>query len=388
VNEIRSAAGVAMHLRPERSGGAASRSSGDRPCWRTPPEPVDPMDAPARPDAVPRVDAHLPRFGSAALIDAARVRAFTPWAALVDRIERRFVEGAEVPLRHHHTISGADGASDGTLLLMPAWRSDGVLGVKVLQVAPDNASTGLSTLHSIYLLASARTGVPLAIIDGTELTVRRTAAVSALAARRLARPDVLRLLIVGSGRLAPWLAEAHASVRDYTEIVVWGRRASQARKVAAQVAAATGIATRAVDDLEAAVRVADVVSCATLSSEPLVRGAWLRPGTHVDLVGAFKRHMREADDDTIARADVWVDTIGGALAEGGELVQAIASGAIRAEAIRGDLRALCLADDPVRTADGITVFKSVGTALSDLAAAELIADAARLLEPSPADRGA
>jgi ornithine cyclodeaminase len=319
----------------------------------------------------------VPRFGAAAMVDAATVRAFTPWSALIDRLAEAFAAGAEVPLRQHHDIAPADPRdATGTLLLMPAWRPGRAVGVKVLQVAPDNAAHGIATLQSTYLLSSARTGELLAVIDGSALTVRRTAAVSALAARQLARPDVRRLLVVGTGRLAPALAAAHAAVRDLAEIVVWGRRAARAHATAAEIAATTGLPARVATDLEAAARAADVITCATLSREPLVHGAWLRPGTHVDLVGAFKPHMREADDATLRDADVWVDTLDGVCAEGGDVVQAIASGALARDAIRGDLRSLCLrcpsTDPRGRVATRRTVFKSVGSALSDLAAAELI----------------
>jgi ornithine cyclodeaminase len=219
-----------------------------------------------------------------------------------------------------------------------------------------------------YLLMDGATGAPLAALDGTRLTLWRTAAASALAASHLARPDAARMVMVGSGALAPFLVRAHRSVRPIREVALWNHRPEKAQALAARLSA-EGLPVRAVTDLEAAVREADLVSCATLSREPVVRGDWLKPGAHLDLVGAFNLHMREADDAALVRASVHVDTPA-ALGEGGDVALAIRGGAIPESHVRGDLAALCRGDLPGRTsADEITLFKSVGTALEDLAGA-------------------
>jgi ornithine cyclodeaminase len=254
---------------------------------------------------------------------------------------------------------------------MPAWQNHGSLGVKLVTVFPGNGRLGLSAVHAAYALFDATTGLLLALLDGTELTRRRTAAASALAARYLARADAGRLLLVGTGGLATHLIESHAAVRPLRSVRVWGRNVERAAAVA-RALADRPYAIEAVTDLEAAVRWADIISCATLSTAPLVLGAWLRPGQHLDLIGSFTPAMREVDDEALARASIHVDTREGALAESGELVQGIAAGAICATDIRGDLGELAHGTLPGRrSAAEITLFKSVGCALEDLAAADL-----------------
>jgi alanine dehydrogenase len=237
-------------------------------------------------------------------------------------------------------------------------------------VFPDNASRPLPAVHGTYMLLDAATGVPAAVLDGTALTLRRTAAASALAASYLARPDSAVHLMVGTGALAPHLIAAHAAMRPIRETLLWGRDPGKAAAVAARLAA-TGVVAAPVADLAAAAGVADIVTCATLAREPLIRGAWLKPGAHLDLVGGYTPEMREADDDAVARARVYVDTTA-ALQEAGDIVQPLRSGALADDRIAGDLFDLCRGQQPGRRdAAEITLFKSVGTALEDLAAARL-----------------
>ena len=304
--------------------------------------------------------------------DAAATRKFLPWPALVDALRAMFRTGCEMPVRHHHPVA-VPGEPDAMLLLMPAWRAGEQLGVKLVTVVPGNAARDLPSVQSIYLLSDARSGALLALIDGGELTSRRTAAASALAASYLAREDASRLLIVGSGQLALNMAAAHASVRPIRHVDVWGRRPDRAAAVAEQVRAMLGVEAQAVTDLQAAVRQAHIVSTVTLASEPLVCGAWLQPGAHLDLVGAFRPDMRESDDEAMRRASVFVDTRDGACKEGGDIVQAVASGALTCEGIAADLQALARGEHGGRSdAHEITLFKSVGCALEDLAAACLV----------------
>jgi ornithine cyclodeaminase len=289
---------------------------------------------------------------------------------LIERLRDAFRADTTVPLRHHHTIGRPEGAA-GTLLLMPAWRAGGHLAIKCVTVFPDNERRNLRTVLASVLLLSADTGAPLALVAGRVLTVRRTAAASALAASYLARPDAAHLVMVGTGALAPALIAAHAAVRPLRRVTVWGRDPAKARALAGRLEGG-GYAVSATDDLEAAVRGADIVSCATLARDPLVRGDWLAPGAHLDLVGGFTPAMRETDDVAIRRASVFVDTRAGATKEAGDIVQPLASGVLALDAIRGDLHDLASGRAPGRTApDQITLFKSVGTALEDLAAAQL-----------------
>jgi ornithine cyclodeaminase/alanine dehydrogenase-like protein (mu-crystallin family) len=291
--------------------------------------------------------------------------------ALIEALAEAFRGGIFAPPRHHHAIRGA--AGDATLLLMPAWTESAgadFVGVKIVSVAPGNAALGIPSVQGTYLLSDAR-GTPLAALDGARLTLWRTAAASALAARHLAHPQAARMVMVGAGALAPYLVRAHASVRPLTSIAIWSRRPEGAGRLAEQLAM-EGLPVAAAEDLERAVRDADLVSCATLSTEPLVQGAWLKQGGHLDLVGAFTPAMREADDAALARASIYVDTEA-ALTEGGDVTVALASRAIDRNAIRGTLADLVTARAPGRRSpDEITAFKSIGASLEDLAAAMLV----------------
>lgn len=305
------------------------------------------------------------------IIAASELADVLDYPSLVDRIRDYFRDEAVcVPVRHHHDVATPDG-QDGTLLLMPAWRSGGYIGVKVVTVFPDNAQQSLPSVMGSYLLMNAKTGEPVAILDGTELTLRRTASASALASRFLSRSDSERLLMVGTGKLAPHLIRAHASQRPICHVLIWGRSAKKAAALAKSLDR-PDFRVDVADDLEEAARGAHIISCATLATEPLIKGAWLQPGQHVDLVGAFKPTMREVDGQALRRAAVYVDTRDGALKEGGDLVQAIAEGAFAADGVRGDLFDLARGDVAGRSVyNQITLFKSVGTALEDLAAAKL-----------------
>ena len=299
---------------------------------------------------------------------AEEVHAALPWADLADALEDAFIAGdAEVPLRHAHALPG-----DGSLLLMPAWSPD-ALGVKLVTVMPAAAARGAGTVQASYLLLDRHTGMPIALIDGEALTLRRTAAASALAAQHLARPDVERLLVVGTGRLAPWLAQAHVALQPaLVHVEVWGRNADAAEDVV-EALREEGIDAEVALDLRAAAERADLITCATTSREPLLHGAWLRPGTHVDLVGGFRRDMREADDEAIVRSRVVVDTYAGALAEAGDLTQPIGHGLMTREHVVAELAQLLRGEALGRvTPQDVTLFKSVGTALEDLAAARLV----------------
>jgi ornithine cyclodeaminase len=288
--------------------------------------------------------------------------------ALIEALARAFRSDAVTPVRHHHEVARAGG--DGTLLLMPAWSgtAGGFLGVKVVTVFPGNAARGLASVLGTYLLMDGDTGRPLAALDGTRLTLWRTAAASALAAQSLARPDASRMVMVGAGALAPFLIRAHRSVRPIEDVALWARQRAKAEALAARLRD-EGLPVSVAPDLEAAVRRADLVSCATLATEPLVQGEWLRAGAHLDLVGAFNLSMREADDAALRRARIVVDTPAAHM-EGGDVALGLRSGAITPADIAGDLFGLCRgAVDGRQTPGEITLFKSVGTALEDLAAA-------------------
>ena len=303
-------------------------------------------------------------------LDRTEIAARLPRRTLIDRLERAFAADCATPVRQRYDLGG-----DGTgksLLLMPGWRANGAIGVKLVTVFADNASRSLPAVHACYVLFDGATGAPRAILDGNELTLRRTGAASALAAKYLARADAERLLMVGTGELAPHVILSHAQVRPVKAVRIWGRRKDRAEEVAAALGNEHDFSIDVCDDLEAGVAWADIVSCATLSQTPLLDGRWLHPGQHLDLIGAFRPNMREADDLTMTRAALYVDTRAGAMAEAGELVQTLAAGVIKPSDIKGELSELVTGKVPGRTDPAaITLFKSVGTAIEDLAAAEL-----------------
>lgn len=308
-------------------------------------------------------------------LDERATREALEWRPLVEALREMFKTGCEMPVRHHHDFK-VPGEPDGTLLLMPAWLPGKYIGVKMATVVPGNGARGLQAVMANYCLSSAMTGEMLAMIDGGELTARRTAATSALAADYLARKDASHLLVVGTGRIARNLVPAHAAVRRIEYVRVWGRDPKKALAFAEEIAREEGIACAPVSNLDEAVSEADIVTAATLSDQPLIRGEALREGTHVDLVGAFKPTMRESDDEAVRRSSVFVDTKAGALKEAGDIIQAIGSGAIGPQAVKGDLFDLVRGELPGRT-DGaeVTLFKMTGAALEDLAAGILAYEA-------------
>jgi len=311
------------------------------------------------------------RANAFTFIGAAELENLLESRELVAALRTKFREGGcEMPVRHHHAIQGKGGV-DGTLLLMPAWQSGRFLGLKSVTVYPANPSSGLPTLIGFYALINAQTGELLAFMDAAVLTSKRTAAASALAATFLAREDTSKLLMIGTGALAPYMIHAHAAVRSISHVAIYGRSADKVDRLVATFANEPFAVSR-VRDLEAAAGNADIICCATTVTVPILRGAWLKPGVHVDLVGAFKPGMREADTDAIVRARVYVDNRASTLHEAGDILTPLQQGVIKENHIVGDLFELSRGEKAGRqSSTEITLFKSVGMALEDLAAAEL-----------------
>ncbi|OYX75190.1 MAG: ornithine cyclodeaminase [Rhizobiales bacterium 32-66-11] len=308
------------------------------------------------------------------VFSAAQIHAALDYPSLVEALRAAFAaQKVEAPVRQAFDVGTPDATAH--LLTMPAWERGVAMGVKLVTVVPGNGARGLGAVNSIYTLFDGETGAPRAILDGDALTNRRTAAASALASSYLSRLESRTLLLVGTGHLAGYLAAAHAAVRPIERILVWGRAPEKARCVADRLKG-QGLDAHTVSDLKGALAQADIVSCATTSTQAIVCGSDVRPGTHVDLVGAFTPAMRESDDALIAKSAIYVDTRAGALAEAGDLHFPMASGAWSADLLKGDLFDLCAGREPGRTQDDdITVFKSVGAALEDLAAARLVVKA-------------
>lgn len=305
------------------------------------------------------------------LTDEARTRELLPWRPLVEAIRDAFRADIQMPVKHEHFVT-VPGAPDGKLMMMPAWSVGEYIVVKVVDVFPGNSARGIPAVNGAVLLLDAVTGVVLALIDGGEVTARRTAASSALAADYLAREDSAHLLLLGTGRVAgDNLIEAHASVRPIKRVTVWGRDPAKAAAVAER-AVRLGFEASPTADMATAAADADIVSSATLAQEPIIEGDWLRPGTHVDLVGNYSPTSREADDAVVRKATIFVDTPA-ALKSTGDLALPLQAGVIRESDIAGTLYDLTRGKHPGRQdPEEITLFKSVGAAVEDFAAARLI----------------
>lgn len=311
------------------------------------------------------------------IVSAAEIAAALSYPALVDALADAFRSDITVPLRHHHPIRQAEGVPEAMLLLMPAWTPPGAsafVGTKLVSVYPGNGARGLPSIYGSYVLCNGETGAPLAILDGTMLTVWRTACASALASRYLSRKDASHMVMVGAGALAPHLIRAHAAIRPIRHVTLWNRSREKATALAEGLGRTVpGVGIAVASDLQAAVEAADIVTCATISSNPIVSGDWLKPGAHLDLVGGYTPAMRETDDAAVRRASLFVDTRTGGLKEAGDIVDPIKRGVISTSDVKADLFDLTRGVHPGRTsAEEITLFKSVGTALEDLAAAMLV----------------
>lgn len=291
-----------------------------------------------------------------------------PYGPLVDALARGLQEPVESPPRSHFNPNHDASA----VLVMPAWKPHQIMGTKIVSIWPENNARGQSAVSGIYVVTSCKDGTPMAVIDGTELTLRRTAAAAALAARILARRDSQHLVIAGTGALSAPLAMAHHSVLGLSEITIWGRDLGKAQRVVAALAQ-SGIASRATADLQWALASADVVAAATTASNAFIPDDWIRPGTHLGLIGAFTTSMAEAEPQLLTRARLFADNRAAVLEKGGEVVQALRAGLITTQDVHAELSELVTLPLLVkgRCADSdITVFKSVGFAALDLIAAQ------------------
>lgn len=306
-------------------------------------------------------------------VSAETVEKALDFKALVPALKDAFASDVTVPPRLHFDMENPKASRETTLLMMPAWQAGDVAGIKLVTVAPENSAKNLPSIQGTYLLLDVDTGSMKAMMDAPMLTAKRTAAASALASSLLSRQDSSSMLMVGTGTLSPQLIAAHASVRPIKKVYVWGRSIEKAQQVCDQVAH-LDIEMVPVDSIEDYAGKVDIISCATLSQDPLVFGEWLVPGQHIDMVGAYRPDMREMDDECLIRSRIFVDNFEGALRETGDIAIPLKEGVIQREQIEADLFALCSGEFTIeREAQEITVFKSVGHALEDLAAAKLVA---------------
>lgn len=296
------------------------------------------------------------------------------YPGLISRLRDAFGSDAMItPQRHHHDIKNP-GMAPSTLLLMPSWQEGKNLGIKIVTVSPHNAARNMPSIHGLYLLFDLDTGDCKHIMDARPLTVKRTAATSALASSFLSRPESKTLLMVGTGALSPELIKAHAAVRPINKVWVWGRHTSKAEAICKQFRDSPFTIAPATK-LDEVIGSADIISTATLSETPILPGKMLAPGQHLDLVGSYRPVTREVDDDCIRRSSVFVDTRAGALKESGDMAIPLATGVLTLDRVKAELRDLCRGDHKGRTSkEEITLFKSVGHAMEDLVAATMVAE--------------
>ncbi len=304
------------------------------------------------------------------IIPDEKISKYLEYKKLIEALRGIFQTDYTMPVRHHHFYKTPEG-DENTLILMPVWNND-YMGMKQVTVAPANANRNMPSIFAQYILSNSKTGEPLAMMNATELTARRTACSSALASSYLSREDAENLLIVGGGSVASQLVQAHMSVRNFEKVSVWMRNTAKMDEFVAGLKD-QGIDAETVTNLEEAARKADVISCATLSKTPIIKGEWIKSGTHLDMIGSHKPDTRETDDVAISKSSIFVDSRAGALHETGELAIPIADGIITAEDVKADIVELVKGIHPGRTSsEEITLFKSAGLAIEDLAAALLV----------------
>lgn len=305
-----------------------------------------------------------------ALIDDDFINDNTDFTELISEIKIGFTSlSIEVPMRHHHDFSNPKENIDSTLLLMPAWNPGNNAGVKIVTVNPNNGNYNLPSIQGTYIYLDAHLGMVKAILAAKELTAKRTAAASALASSFLSRKNASSLLMVGTGTLSKNLILAHASVRPIKTVYVWGRDFRKAQGICTELIDKNFI-IKPVETIKEIISEVDIISCATFSKIPLVFGKYLKKGQHLDLVGSYKKDMRETDDEAIKKSSIFLDTYEGGLKESGDIATPIQNKIISKNNIKADLFELCSGVKLGRQNNQeITLFKSVGHALEDLAAA-------------------
>ncbi|MDE0715615.1 MAG: ornithine cyclodeaminase family protein [Gammaproteobacteria bacterium] len=306
--------------------------------------------------------------------DSSQVHGALPYASLVPALIDAHHRDVDLSQSLLQTQPSAGGGED-IFLSLPAWQRGHAMGAKLVTVFPHNEfnGSGLPSVQAVFVLFDGANGKPRAVVDGTALTLRKTASDSAAGSHFLAREDCKSLLVVGAGALAPHLAMAHLAVRPaIRRVAVWNRTASRAASMVRDLDL-PGVELTTVRDLEAATREADLITCATMATEPLILGKWLKPGTHLDLVGSFRTDMHECDGEAISRSSVFVDSPWSALEDSGELITAFSEGTLSREDIQADLFDLARGKHPGRRSGReITVYKNGGGGHLDLMVAGIL----------------
>lgn len=306
------------------------------------------------------------------VITAEQVHAALSYPALIDALQDAYAKKFQMPPRQVFLLDDEDDSKHDAFALLPSWNED-VIGVKAFTYFP-SPKPGNKSLYSQILLFNRDGGQPLALVDGTSVTFWRTAGISGLATRMLSREDSSTLLLLGTGNLASYMIRANASVRDLKKIIVWGRSAEKAQAVIEQVQGElAGVEFVVGSDLPSACGEADIIVSATGSQEPLVMGEWVKPGTHTDFIGNHHATKRECDTELIVKAKVYADSRVNAFKEAGEILVPISEGKFSKDQIAGEMTEMCAGTVPLRESpEEITLFKSIGVAMSDLVGASAV----------------
>jgi alanine dehydrogenase len=318
------------------------------------------------------------RDNSLLIVGSADVKRALSMSDCIDAVDKAMRAlssgGADVPLRTVMKLPGGRNFFG----VMPGYLSEPQgLGTKIITIFPDNAKLGLSSHVGLVLLFDPEIGFPLAVMDAGEVTAIRTAAASAVATRALARQDASHLAIIGTGEQAVTHLEAISKVRTLKSVRVWGRTPSKAAAFAQEQSSRLGLRVETSTSVEEAVSRADIICTVTSSREPILNGSWLQKGAHVNLVGASQQSSREADNDVVAASRFFVDSRVSARAEAGELKHAIAAGLVSENHVLGEIGEVLNGKVVGRTSShDITVYKSLGVAAQDMAAARVIYDRA------------
>jgi 1-pyrroline-2-carboxylate reductase [NAD(P)H] len=304
------------------------------------------------------------------IISAEEVHDALSYPAMIDALQEGFSSQFNMPPRQVFLLDDKDDNHDAFALL-PSW-NDSLIAVKAFPYFPDNADP-YKSLYSKILIFDRAHGEPLALVDGTSVTFFRTAGISGLATRFLAREDSETLLLLGTGNLATYIIRANVSVRPIKKVLIWGRTRAKAEAVAEKMnGQLDGVACSAVSDLEAACGEADIIVSATGSHEPLVLGDWVQPGTHTDFIGNHHATKRECDTALVVKSKVYADSYVNCFKEAGEVLVPISEGVFSKDDVVGELTEMCAGAVPLRESeDEITLFKSIGMAYSDLVGAGL-----------------
>ena len=310
------------------------------------------------------------------MFDAEAVHQALDYPSLVTALIEHHTRDVDA-VRSHMLEQPRTSGNNPIFLALPAWQFDRAIGAKLITVFPDNEynDSGLPSVQGVYVLFDGTNGKPRACIDGTALTLRKTAADSAVGSHFLAHKNARHMLMVGAGAMAPHLIMAHCAVCPGIEQVsIWNRTPERAEALA-QSLSLDGVQISITTDLETAARNADLISCATMATEPLILGEWLKPGTHLDLVGSFRPDMHECDEAAVVRASVFVDSPWSALNDCGEIIDAMANGVLTKEHILADNFTLSRGEHQGRTNDKeITLYKNGGGGHLDLMVAQHLCD--------------